>query len=138
MDNNNNNDNTYSTKIATACILLSVANADHNLEKNEINTINKILQDFFSIEQESSNKLIIEATNILDKATDLFQFGKQLNKEFTKDDKIDFICCIYEVAYSDGVLHYLEHHTIKKIANILNLHLKEIIAAKSEIESYLN
>ncbi|SVE06817.1 uncharacterized protein METZ01_LOCUS459671, partial [marine metagenome] len=54
------------------------------------------------------------------------------------DDKLDFISCIFEVAYADGDLHYLEHHTIKKISNILKLHRNEIIAAKAEIESYLD
>ena len=40
-------------------------------------------------------------------------------------------------AYADGELHYLEHHTIKKVANILNLSRDEIINAKAEIENFL-
>ena len=79
-----------------------------------------------------------EATEIWQTSTDLFQFGTQLNQDFNHNDKLDFIRCIFEVAYADSNLHYLEHHTVKKIANILKLHRTEIIAAKTEIESYLN
>ncbi|SVE09451.1 uncharacterized protein METZ01_LOCUS462305, partial [marine metagenome] len=64
--------------------------------------------------------------------------GVQLNKDLSHDDKLDFINCLFEVAYADGKLHYLEHHTVKKISNILNLHRDDIIAAKAEIESYLD
>ena len=64
-------------------------------------------------------------------------FRKQPDN-FSHEDKLDFISCIFEVAYADNELHYLEHHTIKKIANILNLNRDEIIAAKAEFEQYLD
>ena len=54
-----------------------------------------------------------------------------------KEDKIDFIGCIFEVAFSDGELHYLENHTIKQIANILNLENNELISAKMDIKRFL-
>ena len=47
-------------------------------------------------------------------STGLFQFGTQLNQNFSHDDKLDFISCIFEVAYADGNLHYLEHHAVKR------------------------
>ena len=68
----------------------------------------------------------------------LFQFGTQLNQYFSHDDKLDFISCVFEVAYADGELHYLEHHAVKKIANILHLGRNELISAKAEIENYLD
>ena len=61
-----------------------------------------------------------------------------LNQFLSHDDKLDFISCVFEVAYADGELHYLEHHAVKKIANILHLEKNEIISAKAEIESYLD
>ena len=57
--------------------------------------------------------------------------------ESSLQDKIDFICCTFEVAFSDGQLHYLEEHAIKKIATILNVNHKDIINSKKEIEKYL-
>ena len=55
---------------------------------------------------------------------------------FDQSDKLDFIGCVFEIAYSDGVLHYLEHHTVKKISNILNLSKHEVIKSKQEIEKF--
>ena len=71
-------------------------------------------------------------------STGLFQFGNQLNQDLSHEDKLDFISCVFEVAYSDGELHYLEHHTIKKIAYILNLEKDDIIASKAEINIFFN
>ena len=134
---NNITDSTQ-TQLAAACILLSVADSDEIFEDKELDTINAILQDFFTIDEKAASLLIEKAQDEWKNSTGLFQFGNQLNESFTYDDKIDFISCVFEVAYADGELHYLEHHTIKKIANILNLHRNEIISAKAEIENFLN
>ena len=131
---------TDSTKIqlAAACILLSVADADEMLESQEIDTINAILQDFFTLDETAANSLMEKAKNKWQNSTGLFQFGNQLNDDFNHDDKMDFISCVFEVAYADGKLHYLEHHAVKKIANILHLEKNELISAKAEIENYLD
>ena len=128
----------HQTQLAAACILFSVADADEILEDKELDIIKEILQEFFSLEHNAVQSLMDQATKTWQESTDLFQFGAQLNLDFSSDDKLDFISCVFEVAYADGDLHYLEHHTVKKIANILNLHRNDIIAAKAEIESYLD
>ena len=133
-----NNNDSYQTQLAATCLLLSIADADEVLEKEELETIGDILQDFFSINEQSTDSLIQEAVEKMKGSVGLFEFGQQLNIDFDHDDKLDFINCVFEVAYADGDLHYLEHHTIKKIANILNLHRDEIITAKAEIENFLD
>jgi uncharacterized tellurite resistance protein B-like protein len=133
-----NNNDSYQTQLSATCLLLSVADADEVLEKEELETIGDIIQDFFSTTKESAESLVQEAIEKMKSSIGLFEFGQQLNIDFDHDDKLDFINCVFEVAYADGDLHYLEHHTIKKIANILNLHRDEIITAKAEIENFLD
>ena len=134
----NNITDSIKTQLAAACILLSVADADEILEEQELITIAEILKEFFSIDESSVKSLMQNAHEEWKNSTGLFQFGTQLNQNLSHDDKLDFISCVFEVAYADGELHYLEHHTIKKIANILNLHRDEIITVKAEIENFLD
>ena len=134
----NNQTNSHQTQIAAACILLSVADADEKLDDKELEMISDIIQEFFIIDKENTISLLNEATETWQNSTDLFQFGAQLNQNFSHDDKLDFISCVFEVAYADGKLHYLEHHAVKKIANILHLEKNELISAKAEIENYLD
>ena len=125
------------TQTAATCLLLSIAKADEILEDSELQMVGDILQEFFKIEKDIAGKLVQDAQVELKNATDLFQFGKQLNREFSQEDKLDFIACIFEVAYADGELHYLEHHTIKKIANILHINRDDLIAANTKIKAFL-
>ena len=128
----------HETQLSATCLLLSVAEADEILEKQELDTIQDILKDFFSIEDNDAYKLIQDAQEKMKNATGLFVFGQHLNTVFDHTDRLDFISCVFEVAYADGDLHYLEHHTVKKIANILNVNREDILASKSEMENYLD
>ena len=128
----------HETQLSATCLLLSVAEADEILEKQELDTIQDILKDFFSIADNDASKLIQDAQGKMKNATGLFVFGQHLNTVFDHTDRLDFISCVFEVAYADGDLHYLEHHTVKKIANILNVNREDILAAKIDLENYLD
>ena len=134
----NNINDSHKTQLSTACLLLSVAEADEILEKQELDIIQDILKDFFSIEQNDAHELIHKAQDKIKKATDLFEFGKHLNSAFDQFDRLDFISCVFEVAYADGNLHYLEHHTVKKIANILNISREDVLTSKVDMDNFLD
>ena len=135
MDNINDS---HDTQLATACLLLSVAEADEILEKSELDTIQDILKDFFSIEETDAHELLLEALEKMKNSMGLFEWGQHLNTIFDHADRLDFISCVFEVAYADGDLHYLEHHTIKKIANILNINREDILISKTEMKKFID
>ena len=120
---------------ASTALLLAVSNADNYIDKNEINIIKDIIIDFFSVKSLNIDNVIQENIKILEASTDFYEFGKILNENFTYQDKIDFICCTYEVAFIDNKMHYLEDHIIKKISYILNVEHGDLIKAKNEIKN---
>lgn len=133
MESNNNSEIIAATKI-----LLSISNADGNIDKNEQNIVNVILHDFFEISIDNASKITTNTLIDFNKSSDIYDDSKVLNKAFTYQDKIDFICCCFEVALADKNLHYLEDHFIKKIAYILKIDSEDLINAKKEIQNYLD
>lgn len=123
--------------VSAACLLLSIAKADEIIEIKEINLAKEIIIDFFDIDSNLTDKIIQEAIDELNKATDLFGFGKILNETFSYQDKIDFIFCTYEIGFADNKLDNDEEYIIKKISNILNVHNEDLIKVKSDIKKYL-
>ena len=131
-------ENKYSSEIiSSTCLLLSIAQSDDNLEKNEIDSIKEIISDFFNINLNKMDEIIDISLESLKNSTDLYEFAKELNTSFTYQDRVDFICCTFEVAFADGTLHYLEEFFIKKISNILNVEHKDLIQAKKELKLLL-
>ena len=123
--------------IASTCLLLSVSNADGNIDKREIDIIKEIVIDYFSIDSLVAENCIIKSKTIFEQSTDIYEFGRTLNNSFSYQDKIDFIKCTFEVAFIDKDMHYLEEHTIKKISSILNVEQVDLINSKKEMKKYL-
>ncbi len=124
-------------KKAATILLFSIANADNNIEKQEIQTIKEIIQDFFSIESEETYTIVQESILDFKDSTSFFKYGQILNENFSYQDKLDFIYCIFEVAFSDSELHFREQHLIKQISSILNIENQDLIKTKLEIKNYL-
>tara|TARA_B100001750_G_scaffold239453_1_gene247542 strand:- start:1598 stop:2011 length:414 start_codon:yes stop_codon:yes gene_type:complete len=130
--------NNYPEEVISATtLLLSITKVDDNIDNIEITMVKDIIEDFFEISSKEIPTIIQIGFNNLEKSTDLYEFGKTLNNNFTYQDKIDFICCAFEVAYADKNLHYLEEHLIKKISFILSVEHEDLIASKNEIKNYL-
>ena len=128
---------TNKTTLYSSCLMLYIAKADDIIKKEEINIIREILIDFFKINKENATNIIDLSLKDLDKSTDIFQYADYINKKLNYQDRLDLVKCIFEVGYSDGKLHYLELHYIKKIAGLLNLERRDIINANLEIKKYI-
>ena len=125
--------------ISAIVMLLSVDKADDTIENNEIETIKNIVSDFFQIDSNNDIDNLINTAKVqLNNSIDIFEFGKELNDNWNYQDKIDFICCMFEVSLSDGDLYYMEEHMIKKISTILNVNHKDLINAKIEMKKIFN
>ena len=124
--------------ISASCLLLRVAKSDEKIDTKELNIIKEIIIDFFNTKYEDVEYIIEKSKKIIADSFDIFEFGRDLNEVFSYQDKIDFICCTFEVAYIDKELHYLEEYSIKKIASILNVKHSDLINSKNEIKKYLD
>ena len=124
--------------IPATCLLLSVVKADDIIKKEELTITKEIISDFFNMDINNTNEILNEALETLNQSTDIFQFGAILNAEFDYQQKIDFILSVFEVAFADNELHHLEQHAIRKIADILHIEHQDLIAAKLEIQKYLD
>ena len=90
------------------------------------------------MKKDLTDQLIKDCIVDIGNSTDIYEYGKILNSTFTNSDKVDFICCTFEVAFSDNNMDYLEEHTIKRISKILNVEHRDLINAKNEIKNYLS
>ena len=124
--------------LSSTCLLLAIANADDYIDEKELKIINDIIKDFFNINEKECENIIIDAKKDLKESTDYFAYGNKLNDHFSLSDKIDFISCIFEVAYSDGEYHYMEEHMIKKIAHMFHIENKDLVNVKMDIKRLFN
>ena len=122
-------------QLASAVLLLEVAQADRDYSNQEKEKIQQAISSKFSLSDEEIQQLMALADEKSEQATDYHQFTSLLNKNFSNQQKIRLIELMWHVAYADGELDPHEDHFIRKISELLYLRHSELLSARERARS---
>ena len=124
-------------QLASAVLLLEVAQADRHYSKQEKKRIHKAIADNYSLSKANIKSLMELADTKSEEATDYHQFTSLLNKKFSLGQKIRLIELMWQVAFADCELDNHENHFIRKIAELLYLRHSEMLSARERAQKSL-
>ncbi|QOL26035.1 TerB family tellurite resistance protein [Thalassotalea sp. LPB0316] len=120
-----------SLELACAVLLCEVMRADHQVDTTEEQAIKQMLQQHFHLNIEQVDDVMCQALSHSDEANDLYFFTSKINKQCDINQKIHIVELLWQLAYADGEVASIEHHIIRKIADLLHLRHHEYISAKT-------
>lgn len=126
----NERDDTGRIRIATAVILLEVANSDDEFSDEERDTVISILKDSFRLSEEEVSELLAVSTEEREGSVDMWHFANIINENYTEEEKFSVMDNIWRVIYADGKLDKYEDHIVHKLAAILHIPHSQMIEAK--------
>lgn len=119
--------------VATAALLLEMAHTDENFHEMEEVIIRDILQQRFALSEEAISELLQMAQQERKQSLDLFQFAREINQNFSPDEKLEIMETLWRIIYADGVLDKYEDYLVRKLATLLRLSHREMIGAKLKV-----
>ena len=66
------------------------------------------------------------------------EFINDINKDYTKEDKLSLIQFLYDVAYADKILETSEEKLIRRIADLINIRDIEVLKIKDMSKTKVN
>ncbi len=127
----------HAIEVATCAVLLEIARIDEEFTDEEQQIINNILRKNFSLTDEEVEDLVKLTSEELKQSSDLWQFTNTINKNFTKDQKVQLIEHIWQIIFSDKHLKGHEDHLIHKLQTLMWLDHKDLIDAKTKVKKEL-
>jgi uncharacterized tellurite resistance protein B-like protein len=120
-------------RVATCVLLLEMAHADEEFHHMEELLIRDLLQRKFDLSAECAAELIEFAQQQRQESLDLHQFARQINADFTIEEKVEVMEVVWRIVYADGVLDQHEDYLVRKIATLLRLSHRQMIEAKVKV-----
>lgn len=120
-------------QVATCALLLELAHADSQFHEIEEKLVRDLVQEKFSLSAEATEELLELAQDARAESLDLFQFARQLNEDFSREEKLEIVEVAWRIVYADGVLDRFEDALMRQLTTLLRLSPKEVIAAKLEV-----
>lgn len=116
--------------LASAALLVELANADHAMDEAEQQVLLRILETKLQLDKATLQNLWELAHAEHKGATSLYQFTSLINEAYGYKDKVQLLHHMWEVAYADGRVDRYEEHLIRKVADLLYLTHGDFIRTK--------
>ena len=117
-------------RLATAAVLLEIAQADGQFAAPEGADIAAYLQKAFDLDADSARELMEAAAEIRNQTIDYFAMTNYLRRTTSLEERIEIVKTMWRIVYADGRLSDYENYLVRKLADLLGLEHRVMIAAK--------
>ncbi|TNF37008.1 MAG: TerB family tellurite resistance protein [Gammaproteobacteria bacterium] len=124
----------HQLRLATAALFIEMMQQDHDVDATERQAVKRVLKQKFAIDDDETDELYALAKQEARLATDYHQFTSLIASHFSQPQKIKVIEYLWEIAWSDGVLHKYEEHMVRRIADLIHVSHKDFMQARHRVE----
>lgn len=117
--------------VATA-LLIEVVNADHQQKDEEIEMLQTICAEAFSLTTMQASNLIDKALALSRSATSIWEHTDFINQHLDANSKYKIIFAMWRLALADKDLNKYEEHLIRKVSDLIYVPHSSFIKAKHE------
>ncbi len=120
-------------QVAICALLLEIAHSDGHYHAVEARVVHDLLADKFKMSAEMVAELVDYAHEERTESLDLFQFAREINAHFSREEKLDVMEGFWQVIYADGKMDKHEDALARQLAQLLRLSHKDVIDRKVKV-----
>ncbi|MCP4933801.1 MAG: TerB family tellurite resistance protein [bacterium] len=125
-------------KLAAAALLVHATLVDGNADDSEKFKLRQLLRDHFDLSDQDMEVFIKQAERDEQNAVDLYGFTRRLTRQLDPEGRLEIIEMLWEIAFSDGVLHEYETHLIWRVAALMHVSTQDRIRLRQQVEARHN
>lgn len=124
-----------SKNLITAALMIEVMQADFSLDEREQQAFISVLKLSFDLDENEVIELEELAHAKVEEATSLYEFTRQINVNFSADEKLELIRNMWRVAFADGEIDRYEDGVIRRVAELIYVAHSDFIRMKLEVKN---
>ncbi len=133
---NNKEKINFELELTAAILAYEIARSDGEISESELNML---MDEVEKIAQKvGKNKLeILKIIEIYSKDSVSFhEFIEDINKNYTKDEKLSLLKFMWKIAYADNKLDVDEERLIRRVADLIKIKNLEVLKLKDKSKSH--
>ena len=132
----NNSQESFELELTAAVLAYEIARSDGEVSESELTVllseIKKIAADVGKSEDEILNIIEEYSKN----SVSFYEFIEDINKDFSKEEKLSLIQFLWDIAYADAILEVNEERLVRRIADLINIKDLEVLKLKDRSKSH--
>tara|TARA_B100000927_G_scaffold280466_1_gene265031 strand:+ start:463 stop:897 length:435 start_codon:yes stop_codon:yes gene_type:complete len=125
----------FEIELTAAVLAYEIARSDGDISKDELQVLmDEIEKIAVKVGKDKSEILkIVEIHS--DDSVSFHEFIEDINKNYSKDEKLLLIKFLWKIAYADGKLDVDEERLVRRVADLIKIKNVEVLKLKDEEKS---
>ena len=120
----------FEIDLIASVLAYEVARADGGVTDDELDSLHHGIEKIVENVNKSSDEIFNLIKNYSENSVSFHEFISDINNDFSREDKLELIYYLWDIAYADNVLSVNEERLIRRIADLINLKDLDVLKLK--------
>ena len=128
--NNSKNEPSFEIELTAAVLAYEIARSDGNIDSSELSVLMEEIEKIaIKVGKESLEILKIVESYSKDSVS-FYEFIEDINKNYSKEEKLSLLKFLWKTAYADGRLDVDEERIVRRVADLIMIKDIEVLKLK--------
>jgi len=131
VENNSN----IEIELTASLLAYEIARGDGDVSDSELSIILNEIKKISARVGKSKEEILKIIQDFSSNSISFHEFIEDINKDYSKEDKLALLTFLWSVAYADSVLEVNEERLIRRIADLIHLKDMDVLKIKDKIKN---
>ena len=122
--------NNFEFELTASILAYEIARSDGDISESELSLLYDEIKKISAKVGKKEDKILEIIEEYSKNSVSFYEFINDINKDFSKEDKLSLIQFLYDVAYADKILEVSEERLIRRIADLIKIKDIEVLKIK--------
>jgi len=130
-----NVNSSFEIELTAAVLAYEIARIDGEISNEELNILMKEIQTIANKVNKDEKEILKIIEVYSNDSVSFYEFIEDINKNYTKDDKLSLLNFMWKIAYADGTLEVNEEKIIRRLADLIKIKDLEVLKLKDDAKN---
>tara|TARA_B100000497_G_C7667553_1_gene402572 strand:+ start:333 stop:773 length:441 start_codon:yes stop_codon:yes gene_type:complete len=127
--------NNIDIELTASLLAYEIARSDGEILDSELSIILGELKKTSSKVNKTEDEILQIIQNFSSNSVSFHDFIEDINKDYSKKDKLSLLTFLWSVAYADSILEVNEERLIRRIADLIHLKDMDVLKIKDKVKN---
>ena len=122
--------NNFEVELTASILAYEIARSDGDISESELSLLYDEIKKISAKVSKKEEKILEIIEEYSKNSVSFYEFIDDINKDYSKEDKLSLIQFLYDVAYADKILEVSEERLIRRIADLIKIKDIEVLKIK--------
>ena len=120
----------FDVELTASILAYEVARSDGDISESELELLYDEIRKICAKVGKKEEKILAIIEEYSKNSVSFYEFISDINKDYTKENKLSLIRFLFDVAYADKILEVSEERLIRRIADLIKIKDIEVLKIK--------